>query len=65
MDQRSIADASVQTTVPGLFAAGDLTTGLNQIGTAMGQAQIAASRIHSILRSAEGRALAPVRQEGG
>ena len=29
------------------------------------QAQIAASRIHSILRTAEGRALAPVPQEGG
>lgn len=64
-DGRIPTDDHQQTTVPGLFAAGDLTTGLNQIGTAMGQAQIAASRIHSILRTAEGRALAPVPQEGG
>lgn len=56
-DGRIVTDDHQQTTVLGLFAAGDLTIGLNQIGTAIGQAQIAASRIHSILRSAEGRAL--------
>ena len=56
-DGRIDTDDHQQTTVLGLFAAGDLTIGLNQIGTAIGQAQIAASRIHSILRTAEGRAL--------
>ena len=36
-----------QTTVPGLYAAGDVTEGLNQIVVAMGQAAIAATAIHN------------------
>lgn len=54
-DGRIRVDDHQQTTVQGLFAAGDVTPGLNQIGTAMAQGQIAASRIHSLLRHAEGR----------
>jgi thioredoxin reductase (NADPH) len=37
------------TSVPGLFAAGDVVKGLNQISVAAGQAAIAATRIHNIL----------------
>lgn len=56
-DGRIVTDDYQETSVAGLFAAGDVTTGLNQIGTAIGQAQIAASRIHSILRATEARVI--------
>jgi thioredoxin reductase (NADPH) len=39
--------AHSQTTIPGLYAAGDVTQGLNQIVVAMGQAAIAATAIHN------------------
>lgn len=39
------------TTVPGLFAAGDVSSGLNQISVAVGDAAIAAAAIHQDLRS--------------
>lgn len=39
-------DAHHATSVPGLYAAGDVSTGLNQIAVAMGGAAIAASAIH-------------------
>jgi thioredoxin reductase (NADPH) len=39
-----------ETTVPGLFAAGDVASGLNQINVAAGQAAIAATAIHNRLR---------------
>jgi thioredoxin reductase (NADPH) len=42
-------DCHSQTTVPGLYAAGDVTQGLNQIVVAMGQAAKAATRIHNSL----------------
>ncbi len=38
-----------ETTVPGLYAAGDVTQGLNQIVTGMGQAARAATHIHNSL----------------
>lgn len=38
-----------ETTVPGLFAAGDVTLALNQINVAAGQAAIAATAIHNTL----------------
>ncbi len=38
-----------ETTVPGLYAAGDVTHGLNQIVVAMGQAARAATHIHNCL----------------
>jgi thioredoxin reductase (NADPH) len=38
-----------ETTVPGLFAAGDVASGLNQINVAAGEAAIAATEIHNRL----------------
>jgi thioredoxin reductase (NADPH) len=45
-------DAHQQTSVDGLYAAGDLVHGLNQITVAMGHAAIAATAIHNRLREA-------------
>lgn len=42
-------DEHCQTTVPGLYAAGDVAAGLNQINVAAGQAAIAATAIHNSL----------------
>lgn len=56
-DGRITTDDYQETSFEGLSAVGDVTTGLNQIGTAIGQAQTAASRIHSILRAAEDRGI--------
>ena len=52
-DGRLIVDEHQQTTVPGLYAAGDLVRGLNQISTAQGEAAIAATALHNRLRAAE------------
>lgn len=41
-----VVDAHQQTSVPGLYAAGDVASGLNQISVAAGGAAIAASAIH-------------------
>ena len=41
-------DAHNQTTVKGLYAAGDVVRGLDQIAVAMGHAAIAATRIHNV-----------------
>lgn len=48
-----------ETTVPGLYAAGDVVRGLNQISTAEGEGAIAATHVHNALREAEmdGRAV--------
>src|SRR3712207_1579903 len=40
-------DAHQQTTVPGLYAAGDVVQGLAQISVAMGHAAVAATAIHN------------------
>ncbi|MFN3273314.1 MAG: NAD(P)/FAD-dependent oxidoreductase [Paracoccus sp. (in: a-proteobacteria)] len=50
-------DHHQQTNIPGLFAAGDVATGLNQIAVAMGQAEIAATHVHTLLREAGGQTL--------
>jgi thioredoxin reductase (NADPH) len=42
-------DAHQQTTIQGLYAAGDVASGLNQISVAFGGAAIAASAIHNAL----------------
>ena len=39
-------DAHQRTTVPGMFAVGDVASGLNQISVASGGAAIAAAAIH-------------------
>lgn len=45
-----LVDAHQQTAVDGLYAAGDVVAGLNQIAVAMGQAAVAATAIHNRLR---------------
>lgn len=40
-----------ETSIPGLYAAGDVVRGLNQISTAQGEGAIAATRIHNQLRN--------------
>jgi thioredoxin reductase (NADPH) len=45
-----LVDAHQQTSVPGLYAAGDVLQGLDQIASACGQAAIAAVAIHNALR---------------
>lgn len=57
-DGRILTDDHQQTTVDRVFAAGDVVTGLNQIAVAMGQAEIAATRIHTLLRLEERRCVA-------
>lgn len=45
-----LVDAHQMTSVPGLYAAGDVVRGLNQIAVAAGEAAIAATSIHNRLR---------------
>jgi len=47
-----VVDAHCRTSVPGLFAAGDVVSGLDQIAVAIGHAAIAATAIHNELREA-------------
>jgi thioredoxin reductase (NADPH) len=44
-----LVDEHCQTSVPGLYAAGDVVAGLNQINVAAGEAAIAATAIHNRL----------------
>jgi thioredoxin reductase (NADPH) len=53
-----IVDDHQRTSVPGLYAVGDVVQGLTQIGVAMGQAAVAASTINSSLE----RRVRPSRQ---
>lgn len=46
-------DSHQQTSIPGLYAAGDIVMSLNQIAVAFGQAAIAATAIHNSLQDAE------------
>ena len=48
-DGQLVVDEHLHTTVPGVFAAGDVAAGLNQISVAYGQAAIAATAIHNEL----------------
>ena len=57
-DGRLVTDAHQETSRAGIYGAGDVVTGLNQIAVAMAQGEIAATRIHSALRLAEGRGVA-------
>jgi thioredoxin reductase (NADPH) len=49
-DGNLVVDAHQQTSVSGLYAAGDVVRGLNQIAVAAGEAAIAATAIHNRLR---------------
>ena len=53
-DGRLSVDAHQATSVPGLYAAGDVVRGLNQIVVAGAEAAIAATAIHNALRRADG-----------
>ena len=44
-----VVDRHQQTSVPGLYAVGDVVSGLNQISVAVGQAALAATAIHNRL----------------
>lgn len=52
-----VTDAAQRTSVPMLWAAGDVVTGLNQIAVAMSQGEIAATGFHTQMRRAEGLTL--------
>ena len=45
-----LTDAHQQTSVAGLYAVGDVVEGLDQISVATGQAAVAATAIHNLLR---------------
>ena len=47
---RLVVSEHQETSVPGLYAAGDVVRGLNQISTAAGEGAIAATHIHNVLR---------------
>ena len=55
---RILTDARQRTSVPGCYAVGDAVTGLNQIGVAMAQGEIAAVDVHNTIRREERRCLA-------
>jgi thioredoxin reductase (NADPH) len=63
-----IVNDSMETSLPGLFAAGDVVSGLNQISVAVGHAAIAATAIHHRLpenfRSPSHRVLGEQRETG-
>ena len=54
-DGNLVVDAHQMTSINGLYAAGDVVRGLNQIAVATGEAAIAATAIHNRLRKADGR----------
>ena len=49
-----VVDAHQASSVPGVYVAGDVVEGLDQISVAMGHAAIAATAIHNHLREADG-----------
>ena len=53
-DGRVETDLHQRTSIPGLYAAGDVVRGLNQIAVATAEAALAATDIHNTLRRAEG-----------
>ena len=53
-DGRLEVDLHQATSVPGLYAAGDVVRGLNQIAVATAEAAVAATAIHNALREEDG-----------
>ena len=54
---RLVTDQAQRSSVPMLWAAGDVVTGLNQIAVAMAQGEVAATGFHSVMRRHEGLTL--------
>ena len=54
VDGRLEVDDHQRTSVAGLWAAGDVVRGLNQIAVATAEAAVAATAIHNDLRESEG-----------
>lgn len=52
------ADTPFESVVPGLYSAGDVVEGLDQINVAIAHGAIAATKAHNWLRAADGEALA-------
>lgn len=50
-DGRALTDAHLETDIPGLFVAGDIVVGLNQVAVAMGHGATAATAVHNKLRT--------------
>jgi thioredoxin reductase (NADPH) len=57
-----VVDAHCRTSVAGLYAAGDIVAGLDQIAVAFGHAAIAATAVHNDLRAGTPRARATPRR---
>lgn len=58
------ADAPSVTEVPGLYCAGDVVDGLDQIGVAMGHGAVAATKAHNWLRQRDGESIQAVLNSG-
>ncbi len=54
-DGRLEVDLHQKTSIPSLYAAGDIVRGLNQIAVATAEAAVAATAIHNALREADGQ----------
>ena len=54
------ADTPFETPVPGLYCAGDIVEGLDQISVAMGHGAVAATKAHNWLRKREGETVEAV-----
>lgn len=54
------ASAPFETSVPGLYCAGDLVEGLDQISVAMGHGAVAATKAHNWLRDCQGETVEAV-----
>jgi thioredoxin reductase (NADPH) len=46
-----VVDDKLRSTVPGVYAAGDVANDLNQIAVGTGHAAIAATQVHNLLRA--------------
>jgi len=62
-DGKVAPDAALGTPCPGVFGAGDLVEGLDQISVAVGQGAIAATRAHNWLREQDGQTTEAVIEE--
>jgi thioredoxin reductase (NADPH) len=56
-DMRIVTDDHQRTSIEGCYGVGDIVTGLNQLGVAMAQGEIAAVDVHNRLRAREGLCL--------